>query len=221
MKKHNWRNLILLVLLLISLIPVYYVISYNNQKDQEAENETESKRILSMEMSDVASVQFTLDGEEVTFTKTENAWKLEGDDSFEVEASVVENTISAITDMTANREITDVENLAEYGLEQPVQKVVLKDSDGITHNIYFGSSNDSTGDDYVYIGDDKTKVYTVAASVAQTFTGTLEDYRVTEEDAEDSESTEAADAETSEGEESTEASEESTENEQETEASEE
>ena len=220
MKKHNWRNLILLVLLLISLIPVYYVISYNNQKNQEAENETESKRILSMEMLDVASVQFTLDGEEVTFTKTDDGWKLEGDDSFEVEASVIENTISSVTDMTANREMTDVENLAEYGLEQPVQKVVLKDSDGITHNIYFGSSNDSTGDDYVYIGDDKTKVYTVAASVAQTFTGTLEDYRVAEEDAEDSESNEAAD-ETSEGEESTEASEKSTENEQETEASEE
>ena len=47
---------------------------------------------------------------------------------------------------------------------------------------HFGNTNDSTGNDYVYVDDNSTKVYTIGSSVAQTYSGTLEDYRVVEEE---------------------------------------
>lgn len=216
MKQRKSRNLILLMVLLVALIAVYFVIHHNNQKAQEAEEATSSEQVLNLEASEVESIQFTLDGQQVSFTKTDDTWKLEGDDTFAVEGSAVENAISAVAGMTSERTLENVEDLAEYGLEQPVQTVVLKTKDGVTHSIYFGNSNDSTGNDYVYIDDDSTKVYTIGSSVAQTFSGTLEDYRVVEEEStEDSEEavdvTEEATEETTEApdemEESTEATE--------------
>lgn len=193
MKRHNLRNLILLVLLMIALISVYCIIRYNSQKDQEAQNADTSKKVLSLEQPDVVLIQFTLEEQQVTFVKDGDTWKLSGDDSFEVNASAVESAISAVADMTSERTLEDVADLAEYGLDKPAQTVVLKSQGDVTYYIYFGNTNEATGNDYVYSADDKTKVYTVSSSVAQTFTGTLEDFRTVEEDAEsqEAESTEA------------------------------
>lgn len=193
MKRHNLRNLILLVLLMIALISVYCIIRYNSQKDQEAQNADTSKKVLSLEQPDVVWIQFTLEEQQVTFVKDGDTWKLSGDDSFEVNASAVESAISAVADMTSERTLEDVADLAEYGLDKPAQTVVLKSQGDVTYHIYFGNTNEATGNDYVCSGDDKTKVYTVSSSVAQTFTGTLEDFHAVEEDTEsqEAESTEA------------------------------
>lgn len=196
MKRHNLRNLILLVLLMIALISVYCIIRYNSQKDQEAQNADASKKVLSLEQPDVVLIQFTLEEQQVTFVKDGDTWKLSGDDSFEVNASAVENAISAVADMTSERTLEEVADLAEYGLDKPAQTVVLKSQGDVTYHIYFGNTNEATGNDYVYSADDKTKVYTVSSSVAQTFTGTLEDFRAVEEETESQEveSTEAESA---------------------------
>ncbi|MDE5777256.1 MAG: DUF4340 domain-containing protein [Lachnospiraceae bacterium] len=181
------RNLIILVFLMIALISVYYVIRHNNLKNQEEQNTDASEKVLSLELSDVVFIQFNLDGQQVDFVKDGDTWKLSGDDSFRVNASAVESAISAVTDMTSERTLEEIANLEEYGLDKPVQTVVLKSQEGTVCNIYFGNSNESTGNDYVCSDDDKTKVYTVSSSVAQTFTGTLEDYRDTEEETESTE----------------------------------
>ena len=182
MKRRNMRNLIILVVLLIALIAVYCVVRYRAQKTQEAEEAETSESVLDLVTSEVESIQFTLDGQQVSFVKTDDVWTLEGKDTFEVESSAVEEAISAVAGMTSERTLEDVEDLAEYGLDQPVQTVVLKTKEGVTHNIYFGNTNDSTGNDYVYVDDNSTKVYTIGSSVAQTYSGTLEDYRVVEEE---------------------------------------
>lgn len=182
MKRRNMRNLIIWVAILIALIVVYCVVRYQSQKTQEAEEAETSEAVLNLETSEVESIQFTLDGQQVVFEKTDEVWKLESDDTFEVESSAVEEAVSAVAYMTSERTLEDVTDLSEYGLEQPVQTVVLKTKEGVTHHIYFGNTNDSTGNDYVYIDDDSTKVYTVDSSVAQNFSGTLEDYRVVEEE---------------------------------------
>ncbi|MDE6432714.1 MAG: DUF4340 domain-containing protein [Lachnospiraceae bacterium] len=177
------RNLILLVLLMIALISVYYVIRYNNLEKQEEQNTDASEKVLSLELSDVVFIQFDLDGQQVIFVKDGDTWKLSGDDSFRVNASAVESVILALTDMTSERTLEEITDLAEYGLDDPVQVVVLKSQEGTSCNIYFGRSNETTGNDYVCLDDDKTRVYTVSSSVAQTFTGNLENYRDTEEGA--------------------------------------
>lgn len=183
MKQSKLRNLILLVLLMAALISVYYVIRQNNQKNQEIENADVSEKVLPLEQSDVVFVQFVLEGQQVTFVKDDDLWKLSGDDSFVVNAGAVESAILTVTDMASERTLEEVADLEEYGLDKPVQTVVLKSQEDIRFDIYFGSSNETTGNDYVCLGSDKTTVYTVSSGVAQTFTGTLEDYRDTEEEA--------------------------------------
>ncbi len=186
MKQHNVRNLIILVLLMIALGLVYCMIRYHYQKDQEAQSADAEKKVLSLEQSDVEEIQFTLEEQQVTFVKDGTEWKLMGDDSFKVNASAVESVISAVTGMTSQRTLEDVTDLAEYGLDQPLKTVVLKSQEGVSYPVCFGNSNETTGNDYVCVGDDKTKVYTVSSDIGSSLAGTLEDFRAAREDTEDS-----------------------------------
>jgi preprotein translocase subunit YajC len=185
MKKRSGMILIILVVFLILLIPAYFLMVKSNEKREAEETADDTEKVLDISTSDVTSVEFTLDEQQVLFRLEDDTWKLEGDDSFEVEATAVENVISTVAEMTSARTLEDVEDLSEYGLTNPSQTVTLTLQDGTTYNIYFGDSNESTGNDYVYVDSDKTKVYTVDYSIAQTFDGTLDDFQAEEDDTEE------------------------------------
>jgi hypothetical protein len=185
MKKRSGITLIILVVFLILLIPVYVLIVKSNEKKEAEESADSTEKVLDISTSDVTSVEFTLDEQQVLFRLEDDTWKLDGDDTFEVEATTVENLISTLAEMTSVRTLDDVEDLSEYGLANPSQTVTLTLQDGTTYNIYFGDSNESTGNDYVYVDNNTTKVYTVDYSIAQTMDGTLDDFQVEEDTAEE------------------------------------
>jgi uncharacterized protein YpmB len=190
MKKRSGMTLILWVVCLILLALAYFFIVKSNEKREAKEAAENTETVLNVSASDVTAVEFTLEEQQVIFQLEEDSWKLSGDASFEVEATAVESVLSAITEMTSERTLEEVEDLSEYGLSNPNQTVTLTLQDGTTHHIYFGASNASTGNDYVYVDNDSTKVYTVDYSIAQAFDGTLEDFRVEEEASEEEATTE-------------------------------
>ena len=64
--------------------------------------------------------------------------------------------------LSANRELTDGDTLADYGLEEPQYTITLKNADGEEQNIYIGNA---AGEDYYMTVGDKEKIYTVDYSV--------------------------------------------------------
>jgi hypothetical protein len=189
-KKRSGMTLILWVVFLILLALVYLFIVKSNEKREAKEAAENAETVLDLSVSDVTAVEFTLEEQKVIFQLEADTWKLSGDDSFEVEATAVESVISTIAEMTSERTLEEVEDLSEYGLTNPNQTVTLTLQDGTAYHIYFGASNASTGNDYVYVDNDSTRVYTVDYSIAETFDGTLEDFRVEEETSEEEATTE-------------------------------
>lgn len=191
MKKKKWFPLVACVILLALLLIVYFILQNQNQKTEEAESADSAIQVLSVAKDDITSICFWLDGQEETFTLIDDTWILESDDSFDVDADTLSSLITSITDMTAERKLEEVTDLSEYGLDEPVQTVVLTDSEENTYTIYWGASNSMTNNDYIYINDQKDTVFTVSYSVLETFGTTLEDYRKEEEETSEENSAEA------------------------------
>lgn len=179
MKKKGLPLLIGIVALVLLVVLYVMLVRHNTKTEEEAEDTT--VKVFDLESEDVASVQFTLDGEEETFTLEDDTWSLASDAAFEVDSSKMTTLLDTVTAMAATRTLENVTDLSEYGLDEPVQTMVLTMADGTVYTICWGSTNDMTGDDYVYIKEMESVVYTVDYTVLDALGETIEDYRAEEE----------------------------------------
>ncbi|MCH1980956.1 DUF4340 domain-containing protein [Lawsonibacter sp. OA9] len=176
MKKRKVVNLIILLAVLVFLAVTYILLKNHNQAEEEAEESEETSEIMSVNVDNIKSIGFKISGEDVVFVKNEDAWALESDDSFPVKADQMTVLTDALTEVTANRTLENVEDLSEYGLDKPqnVIQIVTKDDGNI--KITVGNSNESTGSCYVYLNDDKNTVYTTDSDLSTVFAGSLMNY---------------------------------------------
>lgn len=113
-------------------------------------------------MSDITSIQYTNGTDTMSFIKEDGTWYSESDKEFPLQQSSLKTMAETFGTLSANRELTDGDTLADYGLEEPQYTITLKDADGEQQNIYIGNA---AGEDYYMTVGDKEKIYTVDYSV--------------------------------------------------------
>lgn len=161
----------------VILLSAYYLLKdyHSKQETENQESEQDTTEIFTVNEEDVKSLRFTLEDGEVSFKKEENGWIKEDDPDFPVN----EETISTLTDQLcsfdADRILKNVDNLSEYGLQEPSNTVSIEEEDKeIVFHI--GNMNESTGQYYVNLDDSKNTVYVVEASQITPFQGKLYDF---------------------------------------------
>lgn len=210
MEKQKKQLLVLLVLLilLILLILAYVGISFYNtsKEEEEAEQaEAETIHVTSLSVSDITEFSYVLDGETLSFTKNGSDWSYDADQSIDIDEDVLETLLEKAADITSTEEVTEYDNLADFGLEEPANVISLTTEEATT-TIYVGSENEVTGDYYLMLADGDT-IYVVDSTVATGFNKTIEDLTAEPEDTEtetpeEAESTESVVPEETEGTES-------------------
>ena len=158
MKKY--KSLIILLAVLVVLVVAYVVTGQLKKKSAEKENE--QKQIAVLDMSDITSIQYTNGTDTMSFIKEDGTWYSESDKEFPLQQSSLKTMAETFGTLSANRELTDGDTLADYGLEEPQYTITLKDADGEQQNIYIGNA---AGEDYYMTVGDKEKIYTVDYSV--------------------------------------------------------
>ena len=108
--------MILLCIFLI-LVILYLALRSKNQQEEEAENA--GIPILEMDSDSVTEVSFQINGEQVQFAKEEDTWVNANQSDFPVNQDKLIDLVADLTDTEADRVLSDVENLSEYGLEEP------------------------------------------------------------------------------------------------------
>lgn len=189
MKKKGLPLLIGIVVLVFLTVAYVILVKHNTETVEEVEDTT--VKMFDLENEDVAALRFTLDGKEETFTLEGDTWSLASDAAFEVDSSKMSTLLDTVTGMAASRKLENVTDLSEYGLDEPVQTLVLTMADGTVYTICWGGTNDVTGDDYVYIKEKESVVYTVDYSVLEALGESIEDYRTEEEMTTEDETSEA------------------------------
>lgn len=158
MKKY--KSLVILLTVLVVLVVAYVVTGQLKKKSAEKENE--QKQIAVLDMSDITSIQYTNGTNTMSFIKEGGTWYSESDKEFPLQQSSLKTMAETFGTLSANRELTDGDTLADYGLEEPQYTITLKDADGEQQNIYIGNA---AGEDYYMTVGDKEKIYTVDYSV--------------------------------------------------------
>lgn len=149
----------------------FYVTS---QEEKETEENDTSVDLVSLEADDITAVSFTADQNEVEFDKKDDSWTEKSDANFPVNQDTVDSAVKGVASLTADQEISDVEDMSQYDLDNPQNTITLITADGDTSlQIGMESSNNQY---YVKKEDDDKNVYLVSSSSIEPFMGTLYDF---------------------------------------------
>ena len=149
----------------------FYVTS---QEEKGTEENDTSVDLVSLEADDITAVSFTADQNEVEFDKKDDSWTEKSDANFPVNQDTVDSAVKGVASLTADQEISDVEDMSQYDLDNPQNIITLTTADGDTSlQIGMESSNNQY---YVKKEDDDKNVYLVSSSSIEPFMGTLYDF---------------------------------------------
>ena len=181
MKKKS-RTLILGASCLALLSGVYFLLRIYSKNAQETElSESGQIEILSLDEDSLASVAFEINGSEVTFLHENGEWTLENDPEFPVDSTYLLTTLSYLEPLEAVRTLQEVTDISEYGIDEPQSTITLTDHEGTEIILTIGSTNASTGDDYLMLNDDSSTIYTIGTNLRTSLHDDLYDYAESEE----------------------------------------
>ena len=175
MKKKTVK-LVLAVVVLGVLCAAYEGVNFyvTSQEEKETEENDTSVDLVSLEADDITAVSFTADQNEVEFDKKDDSWTEKSDANFPVNQDTVDSAVKGVASLTADQEISDVEDMSQYDLDNPQNTITLTTADGDTSlQIGMESSNNQY---YVKKEDDDKNVYLVSSSSIEPFMGTLYDF---------------------------------------------
>lgn len=185
-KKQRRLLLILLILLLAACVGYFFLLRYNAEKEEEEDGETDTSVSIypeDFDSSAISSISYDYQGTALDFSLKDDGetWQYDEIKDFPLNQSSLTGMSSQLQSLTASRKIKDnLDNLADYGLDEPSNRVTAKDSDGTEFTLYFGDTNDSAGVTYIYTSADKN-IYTIDSGVADYFTHPLLDMIVEDE----------------------------------------
>jgi len=146
----------------------------SSQEAKEAEEEDKSVDLVKLKADDVTAVSFKADDADVEFDKKDDTWTEKSDADFPVNQDTVDNAVKGVASLTADQEISDVEDLSQYELDHPQNTITLTTADGdTTLQVGMESSNNQY---YVKKEDDDKNVYLVSSTSLEPFMGGLYDF---------------------------------------------
>ncbi|MCD8335889.1 MAG: DUF4340 domain-containing protein [Lachnospiraceae bacterium] len=182
MKKKSVK-LIAGVVVIFVLCGAYFGLKAYNQKTEEAEEEAAAgETILEVDTSALTAVSFLIDGEETSFTlQDDGTWQKDDDETFPVDGEALLSPLSELSELKSVRTLTEIEDVSEYGFDDPQNLITLTDEDGEVTTVTIGDNNDSTGNDYLMLNEDTTTVYTISTDLRSGFSDDIYDYAESEE----------------------------------------
>ena len=175
MKKKTVKLVSAVVVLGVACGAYVGVNSYvSSQEAKEAEKEDKSVDLISLKADAVTAVSFKADDADVEFDKKDDSWTEKSDADFPVNQDTVDNAVKGVASLTADQEISDVEDLSQYELDDPQNTITLTTADGdTTLQVGMESSNNQY---YVKKEDDDKNVYLVSSTSLEPFMGGLYDF---------------------------------------------
>lgn len=175
MKKKTVKLVSAVVVLGVACGAYVGVNSYvSSQEAKEAEEEDKSVDLISLKADDVTAVSFKADDADVEFDRKDDSWTEKSDADFPVNQDTVDDAVKGVASLTADQEISDVEDLSQYELDDPQNTITLTTADGdTTLQVGMESSNNQY---YVKKEDDDKNVYLVSSTSLEPFMGELYDF---------------------------------------------
>lgn len=174
------RGLLYGIAALAVLCVVYVGVGqYMNRSQEQAKEKKEGEMVYLTDLSNVSSLSYDFDGQELSFTKKEGKWNYDGDDLFPVKQAEVDAIASTVSKLEALRKLDGGDSLRAYGLDQPIRRITAAAEDGTKSVILLGNAT-GDGDYYAALEGQDTPYLISSALYNETSTG-LNDLMALEE----------------------------------------
>lgn len=160
----NKKGLIAGIVILLVLVGIYVGLKITGSEDEKKNTEEEEITAFEVDSEDISQISIENNGNKYTFVYEDEGWKYLEDENIPLNEDFVSNIVSGITSIKAIRELENVENPADYGLESPQIKVTITEKDNTETTLNFGDDNQSVSGAYMSIGSNE-KIYLVNSSV--------------------------------------------------------
>lgn len=180
MEKLKKQLFIMAVLLIFLLFGYFGAKAISKKQNAEAESEAESYTVTDIDSDDVTSFSYYADGTLLEFVKEGDAWKYSGDDTLDLDESVVTTLLERSCSLVSDTCIAEYESIAEYGLNEPVNTITITTEKGRVV-ILFGDENEFTGGIYMMLENDDN-IYMTTSTVVSAYEANVDDLRVKEEE---------------------------------------
>ena len=148
-KKQVTLCVLLAVFAAVSITAV--LVSRHEEKVEQIKNSGET--ILTIPIDTVTALSWTNEDGTFSFTKGE-AWTYDGDFAFPVDEEKVNELLAQFEDFAAASVINDVEDYAQYGLDEPICTISITAGEE-TYTVELGDFSKMDEQRYVSIGDGK------------------------------------------------------------------
>ena len=173
------------VLVIVCVAAYFGLKTYNEKAAEQEQKEEESKKIeaVSIDKDAVKSFSYQIDGNTITFEKEEDTWYYQPDHSINIDQDAISAMLDAVTAVTAEEKIENVEDTSEYGFDSPTNVLTFTMEDG-TRTITIGMQNEITSEYYI-MDNNSSAIYVVEKNLNTTFSKAVADVTVEEEETED------------------------------------
>ncbi len=170
----GWGRILILLAVLAVFAGTYAGLKAYNEK--QAEENGSGTVMLSVNMSKVVSFTYELDGAVYTFTRDDSKsdWVYQQDPSLELDQDAVTGMLSTATAVSTDQIVAEnLDQAAEFGLDDPSFTVTMVLKDGTVKTLYLGSVNAMTSDYYASVEGDG-QIFTLNQDFYNAFTSAEE-----------------------------------------------
>lgn len=166
--KRSKRLYILLGVLVVVCAGTYGVLQYEERKEEISNSD---EVVLEISADDVTGLSWEYDSQTLSFHKDE-IWTYDDDEAFPVSEEKIDELLDVFGEFRVSFVIEDVEDYAQYGLDDPVCTIDIETADE-TYEIQLGDYSTMDSERYVSIGDGN--VYLVQEDPLDTYDAVLSD----------------------------------------------
>lgn len=169
--KRSIKMLMLLAVLAV-FVGGYFGVQHFSQTAQVSE-ETGTFDLTAKTAEDVAQLTWTLDDTTFDFVNNGGTWQKQGETSFPVDQTKLQDMAEDLVALQANRKLEDVTSPADYGLAEPTFSVKVTWSNGTATTYAMGDETPFADGYYVSLSDQEGVAYTVEDDLSDIFDTTM------------------------------------------------
>lgn len=163
MKKEAKTMWILMALLILLMVVLLFVKSWNHYQEEKEAEEAEAEVITVYEAEALAEMSYEdSEGQSQSFIKTDDTWQYAADAEASLDDDVMNQMEAAFTNIEAEKMIEEPDELSDYGMDEPQYRLTLMDATGGETVLLIG---DMTGESYYLMAEDGDVVYVVGADL--------------------------------------------------------
>ena len=183
MSRGRKQVLIASIVLVVILAFYFGAKEYSDQatKKQQEEEAEKIVQVTDFEIADVVAFSYTSADLEVSFKLDGETWKNTADESLEIDTEKIESFLENFNAIESDNQISDAENMADFGLEEIMSSITFEFADGESLTCTVGDYNDVMSV-YYFKTDESDTIYTVDGTVANKLSNTVDNFVVEEEE---------------------------------------